>query len=199
MPEAPPSGVSLSRRPRNETPRHLSSVKTPGETQPRQSCLASSPGLPTRQAIAAQDRSLPGRVTGKLRKAIEAMVWEGASRKEAAQRADLSDHGLRQALRRAHVLAHYRRECEVLRTSGRAKRLHRLEELAAQDENRNAAVAAIKVAEQLGDEQATSGKLPQAAGLVIVIVPPATGAEPKQTIIDAQPIMRQCTPADEGE
>src|SRR5262249_40548519 len=74
----------------------------------------------TRQAIAARDRSLPGRVTGKLYRAIDAMVWAGSSRKEAAQMAGLSDHGLRQALRRPHVLAFYLSECEVLRLSGRA-------------------------------------------------------------------------------
>jgi hypothetical protein len=151
--------------------------------------------LPTRQAIAVRERSLPGRVTGKLHKAIEIMVWEGASRREAAQRAGLSDHGLRQALRRPHVLAHYRAECEVLRTSGRAKRLHRLEELAAQDENRNAAVAAIKVAEQLGDEQAASGARLNLPGLVIQII----GAAPRQTVVDVQPIVHDRAPWDAGE
>ena len=156
---------------------------------------ADTVAIPTRQAIAARNRSLPGRVTGRLHRAIEAMVWEGASRKEAAERAGLSDHGLRQALRRPHVLAHYRAECEVLRASGRAKRLHRLEELAQQDENRNAAVAAIKTAEQLGDEQAATGARRQLPGLIIQIV----NAAPTPRIIDAQPIAHECTVADEGE
>jgi hypothetical protein len=150
----------------------------------------------SRQAIVARNRSLPGKVTGKLHRAIEAMVWEGASRKEAAERAGLSDHGLRQALRRPHVLARYRAECEVLRASGRAKRLHRLEALAEQDENRNAAVAAIKAAEQLGDEQAGPGIRQQVPGFVIVVqnVPPSV-----QRTIDAHSIAHESTPADEGE
>jgi hypothetical protein len=38
----------------------------------------------SRQAIEAQNRSLPGRVTGKLRIAIAEMVWKGARRAEAA-------------------------------------------------------------------------------------------------------------------
>jgi hypothetical protein len=128
------------------------------------------PIAPTRQAIAAQNRSLPGRVTGKLYKAVEAMVWEGASRKQAAQAASLTDHGLRQALRRPHVLAFYLAECEVLRTSGKAKRLHRLEELALQDENKNAAVAAIKTAEQIVDDPVKRVGAVASPGIVIRVV-----------------------------
>jgi hypothetical protein len=145
----------------------------------------------TRQAIAAQNRSLPGRVTGKLYKAIDAMVWTGASRKEAAQVAGLSDHGLRQALRRPHVLAFYLSECEVLRASGRAKRLHRLEELAAQNNNMNAAVNAIKVAEQLTDDPITRGAATPTPGISIRIVnvssppPPIDVTPAKVPLIDA--------------
>jgi len=143
---------------------------------------------PTRQAVAARNRSLPGRVTGKLHKAIDAMVWEGASRKEAAKAAGLSDHGLRQALRRPHVLAHYRAECEVLRTSGRAKRLHRLEQLAEQDENRNAAVAAIKAAEQIGDDAAGGARAAAfGPGVTIQIVTAAPAEERQRLTIDAGP------------
>jgi hypothetical protein len=127
---------------------------------------------PTRQAIAARNRSLPGKVTGRLKRAIDAMVWQAASRKEAAAMAGMTDHSLRQAMKRPHVMQYYLSECEVLRLSGRAKRLHRLEELAGQDSNRNAAVAAIKVAEQIVDERHAAG--PHAVtqpGLVIVITP----------------------------
>jgi hypothetical protein len=143
----------------------------------------------TRQAIAARDRSLPGRVTGKLYKAVAAMVWEGASRKEAAQVAGLSDHGLRQALRRPHVLAHYLSECEVLRVSGRAKRLHRLEELAEQNTNMNAAVAAIKTAELMPDDPVKRGGAVASPGIVIRVVnlvaPSDPGPRDVAQIVDA--------------
>jgi hypothetical protein len=145
---------------------------------------------PNRQALAAQGRSLPGKITGRLKAALEFMVWEGASRKQAAERAGLSDHGLRQALRRPHVLAYYRSECEVLRASGRAKRLHRLDELATQDENRNAAVAAIKVAEQLGEEPAAARGGVQLPGLTIQIIGGPAAPSPAdrvREIIDVTP------------
>ena len=141
----------------------------------------------TRQAIAARNRSLPGRVTGKLYKAVEAMVWEGASRKEAAQAASLSDHGLRQALRRPHVLAFYLAECEVLRTSGRAKRLHRLEALAAQDDNRNAAVAAIKVAEQIADDPVKHGAAVASPGIVIRVLNVSSAPTGPSSFVDVRP------------
>jgi hypothetical protein len=133
--------------------------------------MTSEPEQTSRQALAAKDRSLPGRVTGRLRRAIDMMVWEAADRKTAAQAVGMSDHSVREAFRKAHVIQYYREQCEVLRESGRAKRLHRLDALASQDVNRNAAVQAIRVAEQLGDVETARGSYGPSAqpGLVIVI------------------------------
>jgi hypothetical protein len=143
---------------------------------------------PNRQALAAQNRSLPGKVTGRLRNAIDAMVWKAASRKEAAQMAAMTDHSLRQALRRPHVMGYYLAECEVLRLSGRAKRLHRLEELASQDRNINGAVAAIKAAEQIEDDTRASGRAGLTApGLIIVIGNQPVAQPPAPIAIDAVP------------
>lgn len=47
---------------------------------------------PTRQAVAiAAGRSAPLKVTGRLKLAIETMVWSGARRADAAKIAGLSD------------------------------------------------------------------------------------------------------------
>jgi hypothetical protein len=122
--------------------------------------------------------------------AVNAMVWQAASRAQAAEMAGMSDHSLRAALKRPHVMNHYLHECEVLRLSGRAKRLHRLEELAMQDVNKNAAVNAIKAAEGLGDEADArpGGRTALAPGLVIQIVGDATIKTPAQTI-NAEPAL----------
>ena len=48
---------------------------------------------------------------------------------DASHLAGCAGHGSR----RRRVLSHYLAECEVLRLSGRAKRIHRMEELAGQD------------------------------------------------------------------
>ena len=107
------------------------------------------PAEPTRQAIAVKDRSAPGRVTGKLKAAIERLVWYGDRRPDAATAAGLTDHGLRTALRKPHVLGYLRSELALLREGERPRNVHRLVELREHDENRNAAVKAIQVLEEL--------------------------------------------------
>jgi hypothetical protein len=102
-----------------------------------------------------------------------------------AQMAGMTDHSLRAALKRPHVMAHYLAECEVLRLSGRAKRLWRLEEIAASDRNLNASVNAIKCAEQLEDSAAPDrGGMGTVPGLVVTIV---NAPLPKAPTIDVSP------------
>jgi len=65
----------------------------------------------------------------------------------------------------------YLSACEVLRLSSRAKRLHRLDELATQDSNKQGAVNAIKAGEGIVDDNHGSGRLPSLMqrGMTIVI------------------------------
>ena len=99
---------------------------------------------PTRQALAIAGRSARNRVTGRLKVAIETMVWSGACRADAAKISGLTDHSLRAALKKPHVKAAYLAELEVLRLSARARAFHRLVELSEQNDNRGAAVAAVR-------------------------------------------------------
>jgi hypothetical protein len=128
------------------------------------------PTAPTRQALEAVNRSYPGKVTGRLRAALTAMVWQGARRAEAAKIGGMTDHSLRAALRKPHVKSWYLAELGVLRESERPKTFHRLCDLRDQDENKNAAVAAAKALEQISDEQllARSSNAPS-PGVTIVI------------------------------
>jgi hypothetical protein len=137
----------------------------------------------TRQAIAARDRSAPMQVTGRLRAALHEMVWQGSRRDDAAKNNGLTVHGLREALKKAHVKAFYLAELRALRESERAKTFHRLCELRDQDDNKNAAVAASKVLENIADEQARApAQGQQLPGLQIVIVTPAAPRAPGLTI-----------------
>ena len=131
------------------------------------------PAEPTRQAIEAKGRTAPGRVTGKLKAAIDRMVWFGDKRADAATAAGLTDHGLRSALRKPHVLAFYRRELGALREGERARNVHRLVELREQDENRNAAVKAIQVLEMTDPEAVRRVGDGTSPGIVIRIIQPA--------------------------
>lgn len=68
-------------------------------------------------------------VSAPQRIAIEAMVFEGKERKEAAEIAGITDEAMRQALLKPKALA-YLNECmEVLRTGLRPRALHTMGEL----------------------------------------------------------------------
>jgi hypothetical protein len=128
--------------------------------------------FPTRQAAAIEGRSRRGAVTGKLKAALDLMVWDASTRTEAATTAGLADCSLRVALRKPHVIAYYNAELAALRTSLRAKNVHRLDGIADKSGNDMAKVAAIKTMEAIAD-QADEKHRPGAAilpGLQIVIV-----------------------------
>lgn len=118
-----------------------------------------------------EGRSLPGKVTGKIRVALDAMVWRGLKRAQAAAEAGLTEHGLYKALRRAPVRAAYLAECEVLRTSGRARRIHRLEEMVEQNDNKAAVINAALALDRIESEQHQrhSSAFSSSPGLVIVV------------------------------
>jgi hypothetical protein len=127
---------------------------------------------PTRQALAIAGRSARNRVTGRLKVAIETMVWSGACRADAAKISGLTDHSLRAALKKPHVKAVYLAELEVLRLSARARAFHRLVELSEQDDNKGAAVAAVRTMVLEGQDEMHRGGagMPTQPGLTIQII-----------------------------
>jgi hypothetical protein len=106
----------------------------------------------TRQKLAIEGRSRRNAVTGKLKAALEAMVWEGKDRKEASEAAGLKDRSVRDALKKPHVVGFYSAELGALRTSKRAKNIHRLDGIADSSKNDMAKVGAIKAMEQIADD-----------------------------------------------
>src|SRR5216684_2136385 len=90
----------------------------------------------TRQKAAIPGRSRRNAVTGKLKTALEAMVWDNLSLKDAAARAGLADASLRFAFRKPHVMAHYHAELAALRDNLRAKNIHRLDTIADESTSR---------------------------------------------------------------
>jgi hypothetical protein len=128
--------------------------------------------LPTRQAAAIPGRSRRGTVTGKLKIALDLMVWDNLKRKDAAEKAGLADASLRFAFRKPHVMAYYHAELKALRDNLRAHNVHRLDTIADSSKNDMAKVAAIKTMEVIAD-QADEKQRPGTAllpGLQIVIV-----------------------------
>lgn len=97
------------------------------------------------------------------------MIWEGKSRKDAAEAAGLKDHALYSALRKPHVKAYYLEQLDVLRTSERARNIHTLAEVRDQTSNQMARVQAVKALEQISDDEQGTSRARHAPGLQIVV------------------------------
>jgi hypothetical protein len=103
----------------------------------------------TRQKLAIEGRSRAGKVTGKLKIAMDLMVWEKLTRSEAGKRAGLAESSMREAFRRPHVIAYYRAGCDALRENVAAKHIHNLDKIADDSKNDMARVASIKALAQM--------------------------------------------------
>jgi hypothetical protein len=150
--------------------------------------------LPTRQAAAIPGRSRRGAVTGKLKTALDLMVWDNLKRKDAAEKAGLADSSLRFAMRKPHVMAHYNAELNALRLSLRARNLHRLDTIADGSKNDMAKVGAIKVLEQIADVAQQNSGLgsPQSPGVCIIIqavAPRLADISPQMITIEPAPVI----------
>jgi len=121
------------------------------------------------------------RISAKARAAVEAMVWDGLNRREAAEKCGLTDHGLYAALRTPAVKSYYFAELEVLRTSEKARNVHALIDVRDQRDNHIARVNAIKALEHLSDEASNRPMNISIPGFIIV-VPGAAPIEQTKTI-----------------
>ena len=153
--------------------------------------------ISSRQALQAKTAS-PSRVARTARKplqapplarkAIELMVWEGHHRDDAAKAAGMLPKSLYNALRKHHVRAYYLAQLEVLRTSERARNIHRLCEI-RDAANNMPAVQAIKTLEALTDDMpAGGGGQQRTPGLVIQIVNAPQAPAAVRSVIDAAPL-----------
>lgn len=129
------------------------------------------------------------RITARVRAAVQAMVWDGLQRREAAAKAGLAEHSLYQALRKPLVRRFYLSELDVLRTSERARNIHALTAIRDQTDNKMATVAAVKALEQLDDSPAHAGTQRSAPGVTIVINgnAPVQAIEHSPVTIDNEP------------
>lgn len=122
-------------------------------------------------------------ISGKVKTAMDAMVWQGLNRKQAAELAGLKEHSLYVAFSRPHNKAYYLSQLEVLRTSERARNIHRLVDIRDKADNMPA-VNAIKMLEQLGDDPAANAQRVQQPGLVIMINTAPSATPPAVTVAD---------------
>lgn len=146
---------------------------------------------PAQPAIKPPKRQRSTRISAQLKAAIDAMVWQGMKRDAAAQHAGMKDNSLYVAFRRPDVKAAYLAECEVLRTSGRARRIHRLEAMLEQDDNKAAVINAALALDRMPDEMAGGRGNASLPGLQIVIVQGGNDARLTQVSADTMKTIEQ--------
>ena len=126
----------------------------------------------------------PPRITARVKRAIEAMVNDGADYQQAAKQVGLSTYALRLAFAKPHVMAFYKTQCQVLRASTTARNIHRLCEI-RDAENNMPAVNAIKALELIGDEQTTNKQTTSPGVTIRIVNVTATPQQHEQTTIEA--------------
>jgi hypothetical protein len=128
--------------------------------------------------------------SAKVKCALDLMVLEGVHRDKAAKAAGLQSKSLYHALRKVHVMRYYNELLGIVRTSARARNLHRLEHIRDRSKNDMASVAAVKTLEQIVENAPPAGAAPRQPGLVIVILPPlpATSRPAPSPTIDITPV-----------
>jgi hypothetical protein len=122
------------------------------------------------------------RIGGRLKQALDLMVWGDGERRyfpdnEAAAIAGLNVISIRNALHKPHVLAYYKQQREVLRARESPANIHRLIEIRDFAPNLPA-IHAIRLLEQIGDEQTNKPNIPSPGISIRVIsvnaLPPAS-------------------------
>jgi hypothetical protein len=147
---------------------------------------------PTRQAIAAKDRSSKLVISGKLARALDMMTWGDQTGKplpwdEAGRTVGISARSMRRSLERPAVRAYLMTQKEVLRTALSARNLFHLDELVSQRENKGAAVQAARTIEGMDAPTPAAMDPRMHPGITIRIIQPSTSPP----AIDVTPSVRE--------
>jgi hypothetical protein len=135
--------------------------------------------------LSAAGPERPGRIdypTPRVKQAIELMVWQGMPFNQAAKEARLTVRAMRLALEKPNVLRYLRNQKQIFREAANGKNIVRLCQIRDAADNMPA-VNAIKVLEQLDDEQ-TNTKQTTSPGITINIV---SAVEQSGALVDAAP------------
>jgi hypothetical protein len=125
------------------------------------------PRAPRGSPIGRSDR---GKVTGKLKAALDLVVNDGLDPYEAAQKLGMHARSMRLALNKRHVLTYLRQAREVLRTTASAQNIHYAIEMRAGSTNEMARLGAMKFIEGNDEETQRRAGITTVPGLVIQIV-----------------------------
>ena len=113
-----------------------------------------SPTMPKQAPLPSPYRTIPNPIEPRskrkapiskpIRRAVEAIIWEGLGRAEAAERAGIKEDTLYRALRRPHVLKLMKEEHVKLRQGAPFKAYSRIERMAEQADSEHVKMDANK-------------------------------------------------------
>lgn len=152
------------------------------------SSTSASPLAPLHHTQTATTRNERRRVTGRMKVALDSMVFEGLSFNQAATNAGLTVRTMRYALERPHVLRYLREQKQVFRASVSASNIHKLAELRDTAGNAMAQLGAIKVLEQIDNDPQSQSNVVRSPGFVIVV---NAGPNSTKPLIELNPLPRE--------
>lgn len=108
-------------------------------------------------APAEKRPSKPRRVTGALKDALDAIVFEGAEMDAAARRANITTRAVRLAMEKPHVLAYVRAQRALLTSEVHASNVHHLKKLRSDSPNQLARLGAVREIENIVEGRRSNG------------------------------------------
>jgi hypothetical protein len=131
-------------------------------------------GPPATKSVSVPDASgKERRISGKLKVACDAMVWEGTPWQEAAAAANMQVRSMRKALEKPHVKSYLRQQRRDFAAAASATNLHRALQIRDQDSNPMAALHAAKAIENdfAPADAAQNVHINQSVGYIINLTP----------------------------
>ena len=138
--------------------------------------IVSRQDQPTRTTKGERDGSR--RVTGRVKAAADLMVWEGLEWQAAAGKVGLHVRSMRYALNRPHFRAYLQEQRQVFRAAASTANISRLVSLRDQDDNKIAALQAVRILEDMGGDGASGDAPIRTPGIAIQIVNVSPAALP---------------------
>ena len=120
------------------------------------------------------------KLTPRVRKAVDLMIWDALPFDEAATKAGLTVHAMRLALAKPHVVAYLKQQQQVLRGSEGPRSIHRIRQIRDAAENKPALDAAMWFVADDEQQQRQSGASasPGVTIRVVTVVQQATPNAP---------------------
>jgi hypothetical protein len=129
-------------------------------------------------------RSPPGKIGGRLKQCIDAMVWENLTDSQAAVKFKFNVNSIRSGLKRAPVLRYLKEQRMVLHARELARNSHTLIEVRDKSLNGMARIAAARELGRVADDEQQRSTMQRAPGVTIVLINPDGTSAPYKPAIE---------------